>query len=112
MKKYIKEISLITLAFVLIPLIFSIINLFEIEIGAIFYLISIIAITFISGIIIGKNAKTHAYKKGLILGAIFVLVMLFLSVILGTTFSFNMITYYLIVLISTTLGSMLGIQKR
>lgn len=112
MKRYIKEVSILTLSLLLIPLIFAIFNLFEIKITSIFYLISIVSITFVAGIILGKNCKNNAYKKGLVLGTVFIIVMFLLSIILDSSLSFNMIIYYLIVLSSTTLGSMLGIQKR
>lgn len=112
MKKYLKEIGIMAGIIILTPLIFSIFNIFEIEIPTFIYLISIITITFVSGILVGRNTKNCAYKKGIILGICFISVMFLLSVILGSTISFNMITYYLIILISCTLGSMIGIQKR
>lgn len=112
MKKYLKEISVLLIIIFLIPLIFSIFNLFEIEIYPLIYLVSIALITFSSGIILGINTKNNAYKKGLLLGIIFVLIMFLLSIIMKSTMSFKMISYYLIVIVSTTLGSILGIQKR
>ncbi len=112
MKKYLKEIGIMTGIIFLIPLVFSIFNIFEIEIPTLIYLLSIIAITFSSGILVGRNTKSSAYKKGLLLGICFIVVMFLLSVILGSTLNLNMITYYLIILVSATLGSMIGIQKR
>lgn len=112
MKKYIKEISIMSGCFLIIPLIFSIFNIFEIEIPAILYLISISLLSFISGIILGRNTKNDAYKKGLTMGITFTITMFLLSVILGSSLSYKMIIYYLIVIISATLGSMIGIQKR
>lgn len=112
MKKYIKEISIMSAIILILPLIFSIFNIFEIEIPVICYLLTITIFSFVSGLIVGRNSKSDAYKKGLLLGIIFITTMFLLSIILRSTLSVNMIIYYLIVIIASTLGSMIGIQKR
>ena len=72
-------------------------------------LIPIISI-FIGGIIIGKKSTQKGWLEGIKQGLIIILLMLIISLILKNKFEFKNTIYYIILIISTTLGSMIGIN--
>lgn len=112
MKKYLTFILFPLVPILILPIIFSIINLFGIEIGKIFYTLFMIIIMIISGIILGLNIKDKGYIKGLIYGAIISFTMFLLSFILMSDHSIYNILYYIIIIATTTLGTMIGINKK
>lgn len=112
MKKYIR-IVLVPLIFLLTaPLLLSIINLFDIEISKIIYLIGIIIMTIITGIFLGTITDKKAYLKGLVLGFCLSLFMFLASLILRSSFSIYTLVYYLIIIVSAMMGSIIGISKK
>lgn len=112
MKKYLNVILVSIIFLLLTPLIFSLFNLFDIEVKKIFYLATIIIMSFITGIFLGLNTSNKAYLKGLALGIIMSLIMFLLSLILRSSFSIYTLVYYLIIIISTMMGSIVGITKK
>ncbi len=112
MKKYLSVILVPALFFILMPLIFSLINLFDIEIKKFFYLGSIILMTLVTSIILGLNTPNKAYLKGLILGSIMSAIMFLISLLLRSNISIYTIVYYLIIIVSTMMGSIIGITKK
>lgn len=112
MKKYLKIILVPTTSIFVLPIIYSVINLFKIEISPLFYLFSIIIIAFITGILTGFICNEKAYLKGIMVGSILSLIMLILSFILKSNHSFFIIIYYLIIIVSTALGAMVGVNKK
>ena len=112
MKKYLK-LGLVPVTSILsLALIMTVFNLFEIDLNKIIITIMMIAITFISGFILGRNTTDKAYLKGLIYGAILSIVMFLLSFILLSNHSLYNIIYYIIIITSTTLGSMFKKKKK
>ena len=67
---------------------------------------------FIIGIITGKNTNSKGYLKGLLVSVICILILTLLSIIFKFTLNINSIIYYIILIISTIFGSMLGINKK
>lgn len=67
----------------------------------------------IGGFYLGKRSKEKGWLEGLKLGGIFLL-LLFIFSYLGFQKSFRLkdIIYYLILLVSSILGSMIGINKK
>ncbi len=112
MKKYLTFVIFPTTAILILPIIFSIINLFGIEINKFFYTIFIIIIMMISGIILGLNIKDKGYIKGLLYGISISLVMFTLSFVFMSNHSIYNILYYIIIVATTTLGTMIGINKK
>lgn len=112
MKKYLSVILVPTVFLVLAPFAFSIFNLFDIEVKKIFYLVSVIIMTLITGIFLGFNTTNKAYLKGLALGTIMSLVMFLISLILRSNFSIYTLVYYLIIIVSAMMGSIIGITKK
>lgn len=112
MKKYITYGLLpFTLMFVT-SIIFSLFNLFSIEVNKFFFLIFIVIIMLVSGFYLGLNIKDKGYLKGLLYGVIISCIMFILSFILASSHSLYNIIYYTIVIASTTLGTMIGINKK
>jgi len=66
----------------------------------------------ISGINLGLKIKDKGYLKGFAYGNAIFLSMFILSFILGSEHSLYNIIYYAIIIISTTLGTMIGVNKK
>lgn len=112
MNKNIKEVIILVLIILLTPLLFAIFNLKEIEVSPIIYLLSMIIFCFLAGYLGAKSCKKKRYRYGLILGSSIVLTMFILTLLLHSPLNMMMIIYYLILIMSTMLGSMLNIKKR
>ena len=65
----------------------------------------------ISGFIIGKNSKNKGFIEGLKLGLITILMFIILNLILNNTFEFKSLIYYFILLFSSIIGSIIGINR-
>jgi putative membrane protein (TIGR04086 family) len=63
-----------------------------------------------SGFFIAKNSNRNGYVNGLIIGAINIVLLLLLSLILGETPKLSIGIYFLILLLSSTIGGMFGIN--
>lgn len=112
MKKYIK-LGIFPLVSILILGIFmTILNLFGVTLNKIITTILMITITFISGFILGRNINDKGYLKGLIYGVSLSVIMFLLSLILMSEHSFYNIIYYLIIIASTTLGTMISLSLK
>lgn len=76
-------------------------------------LLSTIISMIIGGIIIGKNSNKKGFIEGLKLGLIItILFLLFGYLGIKYNYKLNDIIYYLILVTSSTLGSMIGINKK
>lgn len=79
----------------------------------IFKILIILSSMFTGGIIIGKNSKQKGWLEGIKLGLIVtVILVLFKYLGLNQKFLITNIIYYVILIISCTLGSMIGINKK
>ena len=75
-------------------------------------LIPIIAL-FTGGIMIGKKSNKNGWLEGLKLSLMFlILLLIFNYLALNTGFELKNLIYYLILIISTCFGSMIGINKK
>lgn len=95
-------------------LIITIINYFSLLNSSIISVIKLI-IPIISIIVssykLGKSSNKKGYLEGLKLGGIVVLIFMILVIILDK-FDFKSIIYYLILLISSVMGSTIGINRK
>lgn len=112
MKKYLKVVLVPLIFLIVFPLILSIINLFDVEIPKIIYLISVMIMTLITGIFLGLITSKKAYLKGIALGSSMSLLMFLLSIILKAKYSIYSLIYYLIIIVAATLGTIIGITKK
>ena len=108
-KSFIYFISIILIGSIIVTIFhyFSLLNLNIINILNI--ILSIISI-FISSFILGKQCKQKGYLEGLKFGIIIILFITIINLFLHNL-TLKIIIFYLILLITSILGSMIGITK-
>ena len=74
------------------------------------FLIPLIGIL-VSGFVMGKNSSKKGYIEGLKLGSIIVIVLIVIS-LLFNKFNVRSVIYYFVLLFSSILSSMFGINKK
>ena len=74
--------------------------------------IAIAIITFIIGIMTGRTSTKKGYIEGLKIGSLIVLLLFFLNLIFLRSFNLHIFIYYLTIIISSTFGSMVGINLK
>lgn len=72
-------------------------------------LLSVILSMLIGGIYIGRKSNKKGYLEGVKIGLVFI-VLIFLFTLISKNFAFKSLIYYFIILISSTVGAMIGIQ--
>lgn len=116
---YLKNISIafiyiisFLLGLTLISTLFNYINLFGNTFMNILKVIIPVVSLFIGGFIIGKRTGKKGWLEGIKLGLIFIIILtIFNLLLLDTSFSLKIFIYYLILIISTMFGSMIGVNK-
>lgn len=74
-------------------------------------LVIILIVLFINALILGKNTEKYGILEGLKLGAIFLLIMMLIKIITNNVFDIRTVIYSLIIILTTTIGSIIGINK-
>ena len=64
----------------------------------------------ISSIILGKNIKEKAYLEGIKFSSIYIILSIILKFILNTPYSYKTIIIYFLILFTSIIGSMIGIN--
>lgn len=95
----------------IIPLILAIFNLLNVKTNNIVIIILMSIIMLISGLFIGKKSLKRGYLNGILLGFITCLFFFLISLIFKTNYHLNSLIYYLLIIISSCFGSMIGMQK-
>lgn len=76
-------------------------------------MIGMILVLFVIGFQYGKKATKKGFLEGLKIGGSLILLFIFINLIFYQTgFSLERIIYYVVLILSSTLGSMLGINRR
>ena len=109
---YLKVLIIPIGIFFIIPLILSIFNLFGIGINKLFLIIMSSLIMFISGFLIGKKQTKKGFISGLILGFSFIFFLSIFGLIMNLDWNIGRVVYYVILVMSSVLGSILGINKK
>lgn len=113
---YLKNIAYTFIILIVSTIIITILNYFGILNGNILKLILniiIILSLFIGGYLIGTKSSKKGYLEGIKFGIIIIALILLLNLLIfKNKFSLISFLYYPSLLITSTLGSMLGIQKR
>ena len=118
--KYLKKLGFsfiyILSTLLIITFIITLLNYFNIisdKVISIFKILIPVLSLFIGGFYIGKNTNNKGYLEGLKLGAIFsIFLIIFNFLALDNSFKLKYLLFYLILMISSILGSMIGINKR
>ena len=115
-KKYGKTIGLFTIIILLLSFIFSLFNLgglMSFNTTSILFIILMIILFLIIGYQFGKNADKKGYIEGLKIGFSLILVLIFINIIFyNSNFSLERIIYYIVLILSSIMGSMLGINRK
>ena len=114
--KYLKSILFIFISILLFTVLIGTLSYFNILGNGtikVFELIAIIISMFIGGIYLGKNSNKKGYLEGLKIG-LFMIIFLFCLKLFGFNESFSLLSliFYIIILISSILGSVIGINKK
>lgn len=103
--------SILILTF--ITTLFSYFNIMSDKVTSIIKIIIPIISMFIGGFYIGKRSLKKGFLEGLKLGSIFsIILIIFNYLALDNSFKFKYLLFYIILIISSILGSMIGINKK
>ncbi len=91
--------------------IFSYFNLFSTKVIDIMGFVLMLVSLFISSYILGTKSKKNGYLEGLKFGGIIVLIFILLVILLDK-FLLRSLIYYVILILTSIFGSMLGINKK
>jgi putative membrane protein (TIGR04086 family) len=114
MLKYLKHLGYIVGSVVIGIMFFTIFNYFGIINNSIMRIIKIVLVvisTFISAYLLGKVSKSKGYIEGLKLGLLVILLLVIMNLIFSS-FSLSKILYFLLILFTAILGSMIGINRK
>ena len=113
---YLKNIGYTFIFIFVSTLVITLLNYFGILNGNMLKILSIILILlsiFVGGFFTGKNANKKGYLEGIKFGLIMIVIILFMNLLLfKNEFALTNILYYLSLLFSSTIGSMIGIQRK
>ena len=114
--KYLKGLILILgvlFSSTLLISIFYYLNILNDGFNSYLLLISSFLSMLVGGIYIGLKSKEKGYIEGLKIGLLSIFILMILSIIIyKTNINYKNIIYYLILLSSSILGSMIGINKK
>ena len=109
---YIKSLIIFLSSIIIIPIFLTIFNLIKLETNKITVIIIGAILMFIIGIITGKKTVSKGYLKGLLVSIFCITILTLLSLIFKFSLNINSLIYYIILVISTVFGSMIGINKK
>ncbi len=115
MKNLLKYLGYYTLFLITLVFITSLLNLIGVNSTITNFLIFIfnISLFFIFGLKNGKKAINKGYLAGLKVGGLFLLVLIIISLFTSKNiFSLSTFIYYLVLILASTLGGSLGINKK
>lgn len=115
-KKYIFPIGFTIISFLVLTVLITVLNYFDLlglkTYNALKVLVPSISL-FIGALVLGNKTEKKGYLGGLKFGAIFIFFLLLFKVIFyNDTFKISIIVYYLILLLSSMLGAMIGINTK
>ena len=114
--KYLKSLLYIFIPLLISNLVLSILYYFNILSNKTLSILNIILVLlsmFIGGLYIGKKSNKKGYLEGIKIGLIAIIILFIISYLaFDKGINIHKIIYYLILLSSSTIGSMLGINKK
>ncbi len=103
-------LSIIILGFILT--IFYYFDVINNNIYNIMKMIIILASLFINAFILGKKCEKYGLVEGLKLGGIFLLIMIIIKLVTNNSFDIRTFIYGVIILLTTSIGSVIGINNK
>lgn len=116
LKSYFKVILiglLFMIGFALLLSILQYFNLFYGKASEVFMFIYMAILFFIIGFLVGKKATHKGYLEGIKISLSLIFILIVINVLFYQTgFSLERTIYYFILILSSTMGSMIGINKK
>lgn len=113
--KYLKYLGIslgILLILTFITTTLNYLNIINITTTNILNTINLVISLFIGGYLIGKTKTNKGYLEGLKFGGIYTLIIIIFNILTKTKFSYKIIILCIILLLSSMIGSMIGINKK
>ena len=114
--KYFKVLSYVFMPILIINIVLSCLYYFNILSSKslnIFNIILVMLSMFISGLYLGKKANKKGYLEGIKIGLIIIFLFFIISYLaFDKSINIKTFIYYTLLLISSTIGSMLGINRK
>lgn len=112
--KYLKNLGIIIGLMLILSMIVTLLsyfNIFNLKVLSIFKLIIPLISLFIGSFRLGKITKSKGYLEGIKIGLIFILFIFLINILLLKNLSLKILIYYVIILVTSIIASMLGITK-
>ncbi len=75
-------------------------------------MIIVLATLFVNAFFLGKSSLKYGIVEGLKLGTIFLLIMIIIKILTNNAFNIRTFIYSFIILLTTSIGSIIGINKK
>lgn len=115
LKKLLKSTIVAIASILILTLLFTLLNYFNIINNKVLNIFNIIIPIFslaLAGYILGKKSSKNGWLEGLKLGIIIIILMLIITLILNSKIEIKNLIFYLLLILSSSFGSMLGINKK
>lgn len=87
-------------------------NLLSSNVANTLILIIVIASIFIGSFLLGKKSNKKGYLEGIKYSVVFIFLLIVINLLFVKVFEIKSLVYFLIIVVSSTFGSMLGINKK
>lgn len=115
-KDYLKSIGYMIFSLIVTLFLLTLLNYFNIISGTVVKVIGMIImyiLLFITGYMLGNKGIEKGYLIGIKYGSLFMVIVILINLIIfKSKFTFVSIVYYLSIILTTMVGSILGIQKK
>ncbi len=111
-KTYLKSYLYLFILITIMTIILSIINYFIPKNMEIFKIIIPVIAMLIAAINLGKKVKNKAYLEGIKFSGIYLIFITIIRLIFKLTFSYKIVIMYILILIASILGCMIGINLK
>lgn len=115
LKKYSKFLiiwTVLLMIYIFLLLILNYTGLLKYSVIVKFNFIIIAIMSFILGVFMGKKTTKKGYLEGLKIGLIITIILFILNLIFYRSINLNTFVYYLIIVVGSIFGSMLGINLK
>ena len=115
LKKIGKFILITFVSIIILGLILNTLYYFDVISNNIYNIIKmviVLGVLFINALFLGKSSNKYGIVEGLKLGTIFLLVMIILKLITSSSFDIRTFIYSFIILLTTSVGAVIGINKK
>lgn len=112
-KNFIKCAAVFLGLFIIYVVLISLFSYFDILGGTTLKIINFVVITlfmFLSGFSLATHYENRGYKAGIIMGIINMAILFMISIIVRSEINTNTVVYFLILLLSSSIGGMAGIN--